>query len=89
MREAGVQSQARQPLSVKCYQLLPLQALGITGIELGKVHAVPPVDWPSAVVFTAYAAAWPKVIETGIGTAVMRHLAREESYYYLLYLTTL
>jgi len=32
------------------------------------------------VVFTAYAAAWPTVIETGIGTALMRHSAREEIY---------
>jgi len=36
------------------------------------------------VVITVYAAAWPKVIETGIGTALMCHLAREEIYYILM-----
>jgi len=52
------------------------QALDITGIEFEKstcstISGLTPCY--------AYAAALPKVMETGIGTSLMRHLAREEN----------
>ena len=33
------------------------------------------------MVFTVYAATWPKVVETGIGTALMHHLGLKEIYF--------
>ena len=77
-----VQSQAATTTFGQVVPAASLPGARHYGIELGKSTCRTTSGLTPAVVFTAYAAAWPKVIETGIGTALMRHLARKEIYYF-------
>jgi len=72
----------RQPLSVEWYQLLPCQALDITGIKLGKSTCSTTSGLTPCCGIYCVCSCMAEGRRNGDRPALMHHLAREEIYFY-------